>query len=103
VSNSSRQLPASVRANVLTAKAVRAPSFREGPTCAHTYRARCDRRFSPIAAGVAETQVGGISRPSVFAGLCRVEVDHQLELGRLHDRKVRGLRALEDASGVDAG
>ena len=35
--------------------------------------------------------------------LCRVEVDHQLELGRLHDRKVRGLRALEDASGVDAG
>ena len=35
--------------------------------------------------------------------VCRVEVDHQLELGRLHDRKVRGLRALEDASGVDAG
>ena len=29
-------------------------------------------------------------------------VDDQLELGRLHDRQVRGLGALEDAAGIDA-
>ena len=31
-----------------------------------------------------------------------LEVDDQLELGRLHDRQVRRLRALEDAAGIDA-
>src|SRR5262245_27510699 len=29
-------------------------------------------------------------------------VDDQLELGRLHDRQIRRLRALEDAAGIDA-
>src|SRR5262249_3155726 len=29
-------------------------------------------------------------------------VDDQLELGRLHDRQVRRLRALQDAAGIDA-
>ena len=38
------------------------------------------------------------SRPSA-GGL---EVDDQLELGRLHDRQFRGLGALEDAAGIDA-
>src|SRR2546425_794042 len=32
-----------------------------------------------------------------------VEVDHQLEFGRLHDRKVGGLLALENPAGVNAG
>ena len=32
----------------------------------------------------------------------RLQVDDQLELGRLHDRQVGGLRALEDAAGIDA-
>jgi hypothetical protein len=30
-------------------------------------------------------------------------VDDQLELGRLHDRQVRGPGAFEDASGIDTG
>jgi hypothetical protein len=30
------------------------------------------------------------------------EVDHQFELGRLHDRQVGGLGALEDVAGIDA-
>src|SRR6516165_10228820 len=32
-----------------------------------------------------------------------VEVDHELELGRLHDRQVGGLLALENPAGVNAG
>ena len=32
----------------------------------------------------------------------RLQVDHQLELGRLLDRKVAGLGALEDLSGIYA-
>ena len=32
-----------------------------------------------------------------------LEVDDQLELGRLHDRQIGGLLALENAAGVDAG
>ena len=32
----------------------------------------------------------------------RLHVDHELEFGRLQDRQVRGLRALEDLTGVDA-
>src|SRR5262249_48794515 len=31
------------------------------------------------------------------------QVDHQLELGRLQDRQLAGLCALEDAAGIDAG
>src|SRR5215813_11840170 len=32
-----------------------------------------------------------------------VEVDHELELGRLHDREVGGLLALENPAGVHTG
>src|SRR5262249_25683080 len=32
-----------------------------------------------------------------------VKVDHELELGRLHDRQVGGLGTLENAARVDAG
>ena len=32
----------------------------------------------------------------------RLQVDDELELGRLHDRQVGGLGALEDAAGIDA-
>ena len=34
--------------------------------------------------------------------LGRLEVDDELELGRLHDRQVGGLGALEDVAGIDA-
>src|SRR5205085_10511843 len=30
-----------------------------------------------------------------------VEVDHEIEFGRLHHRQVRGLRALQDATNID--
>src|SRR5450631_2463087 len=33
----------------------------------------------------------------------RLKVDDELELSRLHHRQIRWLRALEDATGVDAG
>jgi hypothetical protein len=33
---------------------------------------------------------------------CSLQVDDELELGRLQDREVCGLRALEDLTGVDA-
>src|SRR5262245_28971136 len=32
-----------------------------------------------------------------------VEVDHELELGRLHDRQVGGLLALQNPSGIHTG
>ena len=38
-------------------------------------------------------------RPSALAVL---SIDDQLELGRLHDRQVGWLRALENAAGIDA-
>jgi hypothetical protein len=39
-------------------------------------------------------------KPKRLGGL---QIDHELEPGRLHDRKVGGLGALENAAGVDAG
>src|SRR6516162_7871652 len=33
---------------------------------------------------------------------CCLQVDDELELGRLHDRQVRGLRAFENAGGINA-
>src|SRR5262249_18796143 len=48
--------------------------------------------------------VGDCEEPSwqAEAGcLCGVEIDHELEFGRLHDRQVRRLRALEDAANID--
>src|SRR5262245_56665579 len=32
---------------------------------------------------------------------CSLEVDHQLEFGRLHNRQIGGLSALEDTSSID--
>src|ERR1700680_1769799 len=34
--------------------------------------------------------------------LCGLKVDHQLELGWLHDRQISGLLALQNAAGVNA-
>jgi len=33
----------------------------------------------------------------------RLSVDHQIELGRLHDREVGGLSTLENLSSIDTG
>ena len=52
-----------------------------------------------ITSSARASSVGGTSRPSILAVLA---IDDQLELGRLHDRQVRRLRALEDAAGIDA-
>ena len=57
------------------------------------------RRSHSITSSARASSVGGTSRPSSLGGL---EVDDQLELGWLQDRQVGGLRALEDAAGVDA-
>ena len=57
------------------------------------------RRSHSITSSARASSVGGTSRPSILA-VC--SVDDQLELGRLHDRQIGGLRALEDAAGVDA-
>src|SRR6266508_909046 len=41
----------------------------------------------------------GNRQPQRLRGL---EIDHQLEFGRLHDRQIRGVGPPEDAAGVDA-
>jgi len=46
------------------------------------------------------SSLSGTSRPSALAVF---EVKHELEFGGLHDRKVGGFLALQDATGVDAG
>ena len=53
-----------------------------------------------ITSSARASSVGGTSRPSALAVL---QVDDQLELGRLQDRQVGWLLALEDATGIDAG
>ena len=53
-----------------------------------------------ITSSARASSVGGTSRPSALAVF---EIDDQLELGRLQDRQVGRLRALENAAGVDAG
>src|SRR5262249_50064511 len=48
--------------------------------------------------------VGDCEEPSWQAEaecLGGVEIDHELEFGRLHDRQVRRLRALDDAANID--
>ena len=57
------------------------------------------RRSHSITSSALASSVGGTVRPSIRAVL---SVDDQLELGRLHDRQVRGLGALENAAGIDA-
>ena len=52
-----------------------------------------------ITSSARASSVGGTVEAEHPGGL---SVDDQLELGRLHDRQVRGLGALEDATGIDA-
>ena len=52
-----------------------------------------------ITSSARASSVGGTSRPSILGGL---DVDDQLELGRLHDRQVSRLLTLEDTAGIDA-
>ena len=58
------------------------------------------RRLHSITSSARASSVGGTVEAEHPGGL---GVDDQLELGRLHDRQVGGLRALEDAAGIDAG
>ena len=58
---------------------------------------RCS--YHSITSSVMASSDGGTSMPSALAVL---QVDDELELGRLHDRQVGGLGALEDAAGIDA-
>ena len=57
------------------------------------------RRLHSITSSAGASSVGGTVEAEHPGGL---GVDDQLELGRLHDRQVRGLGALEDATGIDA-
>ena len=50
-----------------------------------------------ITSSARASSVGGTSRPSALGGL---EVDHQLVLGRLHDRQVRRLGAFENSGRI---
>jgi hypothetical protein len=52
-----------------------------------------------ISSALADSP-GGTSRPS---GLRSLQVDHELELGWLHDRQIGRLLAPENPAGVDAG
>ena len=56
-------------------------------------------RTHSITSSARASSVGGTVEAEHPGGL---EVDDQLELGRLHDRQVGGLGALENAAGVDA-
>ena len=73
---------------------------------------RLNVRFVPLATN-APQQTASLFDHLVGAGEQRgrhgeaehpggLDIDDQLELGRLHDRQVRRLRALEDAAGIDA-
>ena len=56
-------------------------------------------RTHSITSSARASSVGGTVEAERPGGL---EVDDQLEFGRLHNRKVGGLCALEDATGIDA-
>ena len=73
---------------------------RERPRGRRAAEQRDERApFHSITSSAVASSVGGTVRPSILAVL---RVDDQLELGRLHDRQVRGLGALEDAAAIDA-
>src|SRR5262245_26298203 len=65
---------------------------------AHLFQQRCAGSSLDHLIGSGE-QCRGHSEVEHSGGLC---VDDQLELGRLHNWKIRRLHALEDAAGVDA-
>ena len=52
-----------------------------------------------ITSSASESIALGTSMPSA---LRRLQVDDELEFGRLQDRQVGGLGALEDVAGIDA-
>ena len=56
-----------------------------------------ERRYS-ITSSAMESTPAGIARLRVFAAL---RFDDQLELGRLHNWQVGGLRTFENLTGVD--
>ena len=58
------------------------------------------RRSHSITSSARASSVGGTVEAERLGGL---EVDHELELGRLIDRQVGGLFALENPSDVEAG
>ena len=64
-------------------------------------------QLSPAAvAGLLDHLVGGheqLVRHSEAEHPGGLGVDHQLELGRLHNRQIGGLGAFEDAASIDAG
>ena len=73
---------------------------RPGELCAtRRHMQRSKTAVYSITSSARASSVGGTVRPSMLRGL---GIDDQLELGRLHDRQVRGLGALEDATGIDA-
>ena len=53
-----------------------------------------------ITSSASASSAGGIRDPE---RLCRLQVDDQLELGCLHHRKVGGLFAFENSTGIQAG
>ena len=57
------------------------------------------RRFHSITSSARASSDGGTVEAEHPGGL---RIDDEFELGRLHDRQVRWLRALEDTTGVDA-
>ena len=67
-------------------------------------RSRAPARQRPtyhsITSSASASSLSGTSRPSVFSGL---EVDSNVELGRLHDWKIGGLLTLENPARIDAG
>ena len=71
-----------------------------GPDFHRLDRASFAWRTHSITSSARASSVGGTSRPSALAVL---RLMHQLELGRLHDRQVGRLLALENSAGIDAG
>ena len=57
------------------------------------------RRSHSITSSARASSVGGTVEAKRLGGL---EVDDELEFGRLHHRQVGRLGALEDAAGIDA-
>ena len=57
------------------------------------------RRSHSITSSARASRVGGTVEAERPGGL---KVDDKLELGRLQDRQIGGLGALEDAAGIDA-
>src|SRR5262245_17397008 len=76
----------------------------ETSLCANRYHMQRSKRYASISLFDHLVGAGEQRRWHVQAErLGGAQVDHQLELGRLQDRQLAGLCALEDAAGIDAG